>query len=392
VCLRLSTGFLNGLCAMGRRKVLLGASAASAGIYLLCFALPLCFSVPFRQHPPSRSPSVPGGPVAGADGSQVSAVRIQNNTGSLLRASLLSTIFASCAIAASTRLLRREQSRTRVQKLGVHGLEMQRTSAGQSSRVQRYAGGSFLEALSDDEAKEQADLKEQEEMQEDTFGVVEDEESDMFEEMSEEELARRGERQIVYNLYPSKQYVLYIAKKNAERKWTKDGPDGRNKGCLEVQIGILTERIRNSVLHVREFIHDYRCRVRLVSLVARRRRLMDKLALKDLDSYLKIREELKIRHVYKLEALIGRLPAYRFATRDRKQAPGRKVSMRLKKTKRLLNNRLASQLRQGKSRIVLHKTRKQITSRKWLTRAYDDVSSLVAGREPAQFIDPLKLP
>jgi len=66
--------------------------------------------------------------------------------------------------------------------------------------------------------------------------------------------------------------------------------------------------------------------------------------------------------------------------------------MRLKKTKRLLKNRLASQLRQGKSRMVLHKTQKKIKSRKWLTRAYDDVSSLVAGREPAQFIDPLNLP
>jgi len=379
---------------MGSRVMILGASAASAGIYLLCFTLPLCFNVPFQSYPMIRNPLVPGAHIAGADGSQVSAVRIHHGTAFPLKASLLSTIVASCAIAAFTKLRRKEQNRTRSQKLGRHVLGMQQMSVSRSSQVQRHAGSedSILDSMSSQEEEEELELQKQEAMQEDTFGIVDDTESDMFEEMSEEELARRGERQIVYNLYPSKQYVLYIAKKNAERKWTKDGPDGRNKGCLEVQIGILTERIRNMVLHVREFIHDYRCRVRLVSLVARRRRLLDKLALKDLDSYLKIREELKIRHVYKLEALIGRLPAYRFATRDRKQAPGRKVSMRLKKTKRLLKNRLASQLRQGKSRMVLHKTQKKIKSRKWLTRAYDDVSSLVAGREPAQFIDPLNLP
>lgn len=209
-----------------------------------------------------------------------------------------------------------------------------------------------------------------------------------------EEVPQGYERQVSYKLYPSRQYVLYIAKKNAERVWSKDGYGGKksNKGCLEVQIAILTERIRSMVLHVREFKHDFKCRLKLVSLVSRRRRMLDKLSWKDLDSYLKVREELKIRHVYRMEALIGRLPEYRYAIRDRMQAPGRKVSMRLKKTKRLLNRRLADQLRQGKSRKIIHKTRKQITSRKWLARAYDDVESLIADKTPTEFIDPLNVP
>jgi len=207
-----------------------------------------------------------------------------------------------------------------------------------------------------------------------------------------EENTRKGARQISYDLYPSRQYVLYIAKKNAQRNWTKDGPDGKNIGCIEVQIAIATVRIRNMVLHCREFTHDYKCRLKLVSLVSRRRRLLDKLAVKDLESYLKVREELKIRHVYRMEALIGRLPAYRYTIRDRKQAPGRKVAMRLKKTKKLLNRRLANQLRQGADKKVLHKTRKQITSRKWIARAYDDVDAMLAGKEPTEYVDPLNMP
>jgi len=213
-------------------------------------------------------------------------------------------------------------------------------------------------------------------------------------EMSAEEAARRGEQQLSYNLYPSRQYVLYIAKKNAERLWAKDGPGGAgsNKGCIEVQVALLTERIRAMVMHIRDFKHDFVCRVRLVSLVSRRRRLLDKLAWKDLESYLKIRDELKIRHVYRMEALIGRLPEYRYTIRDRKQAPGRKVANRLKKTKRLLQRRLAAQLRQGKPRAVIHKTEKKIKSRKWLARAYDEVENLIDGKTPTEYVDPLNLP
>merc|ERR1712190_658015 len=128
-----------------------------------------------------------------------------------------------------------------------------------------------------------------------------------------------------------------------------DGPSGpgTNKGCIEVQIALLTERVRNMILHIRDFKHDYKCRMKLVSLVARR---------------------------------------------DRKQAPGRKVAMRLKKTGRLLQRRLAAQLKQGKPRMVIHKTEKKIKSRRWFTRAYDEVESLISNRTPTEYIDPLNMP
>lgn len=117
---------------------------------------------------------------------------------------------------------------------------------------------------------------------------------------AKEEAENTSARQIRYELYPSKQYVLYLAKKNAIKTWTSDGPDGKNRGCLEVQIAIATEKIRNMILHMREFRKDYRCRLKLTSLVCARRRMLDKLASRNLDSYMKIREELKIRHVYRI--------------------------------------------------------------------------------------------
>eukprot|EP00929_Paragymnodinium_shiwhaense_P100581 TRINITY_DN629_c0_g1_i2.p1 TRINITY_DN629_c0_g1~~TRINITY_DN629_c0_g1_i2.p1 ORF type:complete len:412 (-),score=123.20 TRINITY_DN629_c0_g1_i2:77-1312(-) len=211
-------------------------------------------------------------------------------------------------------------------------------------------------------------------------------------EMSEQELARRGERQISYTLTPSRQYIRYIATKNAEYTWSKD--DGRNKGCLEVQIAIMTERIRNMVMHMRENRHDFKCRLKLVSLVSRRRRSLDKLAWKDLNAYLKVRKALQIRHVYRMEALIGRVPRHKYGIRDRKRAPGRKTAMRLKKRDRLLNRRLASQKKQGKPMKILRRTEMKIKSRRWISRPYDDVSAYIKGKDEGAppKVDPLNIP
>lgn len=276
-----------------------------------------------------------------------------------------------------------------------------RAAGRRAAKVVRMAEEGAMDSLigrfmaDDEEASEEAARIEEENKQieeEMSLELTGNDAQVEAEEETDDVASKRGRSQVAYNLYPSRQYVLYIAKQNAQRNWTKDGPGGKNIGCIEVQIAIFTERIRSMVLHCREFNHDFKCRLKLVSLVSRRRRLLDKLAVKDLESYLKVREELKIRHVYRMEALIGRLPAYRYTIRDRKQAPGRKVAMRLKKTKKMLNRRLANQLRQGKSPMELHKTRKQIKSRKWLTRSYDEVNALLNGKEPTEYVDPLNMP
>jgi len=252
--------------------------------------------------------------------------------------------------------------------------------------------GSLIGKLQEEDLEEDAEAQEIEEEELSEAGLDAAAPSQIDEE-SEEELARKGERQIVYELFPSREYVKYLAIKNAERQWTKDGPGGRNRGCIEVQIAVATEKIRAMVVHLRENTHDVKCRVKLVSMVASRRRALDKLSWKDIDAYMKIRDALKIRHVYRMEALIGRLGNYKYSIRDRKQAPGRKVAMRLKKTRRLLERRLAAQLRQGRNRDTIHRTKRQIRSRNWYSRAYDDVAAMRKGKNSAPaFIDPLNMP
>merc|ERR1712187_546224 len=101
----------------------------------------------------------------------------------------------------------------------------------------------------------------------------------------------------------------------------------------------------------------------------------------------KIRDTLKIRDVYRMEALIGRLPEYKYPAQNRKPAPGRKIAMRLKKSQKLLQRRLATQMRQGKPRRIIHRTEKKIKSRRWSARAFDEANALVRGIEVPAVID-----
>ncbi len=69
---------------------------------------------------------------------------------------------------------------------------------------------------------------------------------------------------------------------------TKDG----DTGSPEVQVAILTERIRDLTDHMREHKHDFLSRRGLLKLVGKRRRLLKYLQKKDVERY---------------RALIGRL-------------------------------------------------------------------------------------
>ncbi|CAK9087860.1 unnamed protein product [Durusdinium trenchii] len=220
------------------------------------------------------------------------------------------------------------------------------------------------------------------------------EEADLEElakEVEKEEMKDTSARQVKYDLFPSKQYVFYLAKKNAIKTW-RSGPEGRNGGSLEVQIAVATEKIRNMILHMRQFKRDYKCRLKLVSLVCARRRMLDKLSVSNLESYMKIREELKIRHVYRIEALRMRLNSYIYAVRDRPPRPGRKTLNRLKKAKQRMSRRLATQLRQGREPKVIHRTQKKLNFRRWLARPYDEVKAWEKNNEVGTYVDPLNLP
>ena len=66
-------------------------------------------------------------------------------------------------------------------------------------------------------------------------------------------------------------------------------------GSPEVQIAILTERIKNLTEHFKVHKHDYHSRRGLLMLVGKRRRLLDYLKKIDVERYKNIIKKLKLR-------------------------------------------------------------------------------------------------
>ena len=77
---------------------------------------------------------------------------------------------------------------------------------------------------------------------------------------------------------------------------TKDfGKNENDSGSTETQIAIFTERIRNITGHLKQNKKDHSGRRGLVSLVSKRRRLLDYLRKTNLNGYKNILEQLNIR-------------------------------------------------------------------------------------------------
>lgn len=70
---------------------------------------------------------------------------------------------------------------------------------------------------------------------------------------------------------------------------------GEDTGSPEVQVAILTTRIKELTDHLRVNKHDESSRRGLLKLVGRRRRLLAYLRRKDYQRYLALTEKLKIR-------------------------------------------------------------------------------------------------
>jgi len=66
-------------------------------------------------------------------------------------------------------------------------------------------------------------------------------------------------------------------------------------GSTEVQIALLTQRIRDLTEHLRTHKHDHHCRRGLLQLVGQRRRLMNYLKKSDIERYRAIVAKLGIR-------------------------------------------------------------------------------------------------
>ena len=66
-------------------------------------------------------------------------------------------------------------------------------------------------------------------------------------------------------------------------------------GSAEVQIAILSERIKNLTEHFKTHVKDHHSRRGLLKLVGQRRRLLNHLQAEDVDRFRKIKKQLGIR-------------------------------------------------------------------------------------------------
>ena len=84
--------------------------------------------------------------------------------------------------------------------------------------------------------------------------------------------------------------------KNKKSDIIKDfGKDGKDSGSPNVQAAILTERIKNLTEHLKTHGKDFATRRGLLTLVGKRRRVLDYIKNKSEDNYLKIIEALGLR-------------------------------------------------------------------------------------------------
>ena len=83
------------------------------------------------------------------------------------------------------------------------------------------------------------------------------------------------------------------------KKYSKSEKD---TGSSEVQIAILTERIKNLTEHMKDHIHDFHSRRGLLMMVGKRKRLLKYLQKKDKSSFINLTDSLNIRRSNLFEA------------------------------------------------------------------------------------------
>lgn len=80
-----------------------------------------------------------------------------------------------------------------------------------------------------------------------------------------------------------------------QRLITEYGANDADTGSPEVQIAMLSTRIKDLTEHLKVHKHDYHSRRGLLMLVGRRRRLLQYLAKQDIERFRSIKEKLGIR-------------------------------------------------------------------------------------------------
>ncbi len=86
-----------------------------------------------------------------------------------------------------------------------------------------------------------------------------------------------------------------ISKEKKAELVEKYGSNASDTGSPEVQVAILTERIRELTEHLKINIHDHHSRRGLLKMVGKRRNLLSYLKKKDINRYRAIVEKLGLR-------------------------------------------------------------------------------------------------
>ena len=88
---------------------------------------------------------------------------------------------------------------------------------------------------------------------------------------------------------------MYLTKEDKEDIFKKFGKTKTNTGSTEGQIALFSYRINHLSNHLKTNNKDFNTERALVSLVGKRRNLLDYLKSKDIEKYRSIIKELKIR-------------------------------------------------------------------------------------------------
>ena len=88
---------------------------------------------------------------------------------------------------------------------------------------------------------------------------------------------------------------MYLTKEDKEDIFEKFGKTKTNTGSTEGQIALFSSRIKHLSNHLKTNNKDFNTERALVSLVGKRRNLLDYLKSKDIEKYRSIIKQLKIR-------------------------------------------------------------------------------------------------
>ena len=89
--------------------------------------------------------------------------------------------------------------------------------------------------------------------------------------------------------------AIYLKKEKVEEIFKEYGGAEKNTGSVEGQIALFTFRIKGLSEHLQSNKKDHSCRRTLLTLVGKRKRLLQYLAKKDISKYRALIEKLGIR-------------------------------------------------------------------------------------------------